>query len=132
MKKIIYYASPIIIFPIIFFVIALLEKTDVSNALPVLMCIVLFVFAAVMGSLSTTNKRFDYIIASVIAVSCFLALFIGLLFDEGCDGTPQLSFHHALNMEYYKVWLPIVAIITLITFVASFKPIRISKWLWKK
>ena len=133
MKKIIYYISPVVIFPIIFFVITLLDTVDIiSSILPILTYIVLFIFAATIGSLSTTNNKFDYIITAMIPISCFLTLFIGLFFDEGCDGTPQLSLHHALNMEYYKVWLPIVAVMAVTTFVASFKPIRISKKIWKK
>ena len=44
------------------------------------------------------------------------------LLDYGINGA----------MEYYKIWLPIIAIMTVITFVASFKPIRISKKIWKK
>ena len=133
MKKIIYYVSPIVIFPIIFFVITLLDKVDIiSSILPILTYIILFIFAATIGSLSTTNSKFDYIITAMIPISFFLTLFIGLFFDEGCDGTPQLSLHHALNMRYYKLWLPTVAVMAITTFVTSFKTIRISKKIWKK
>jgi len=40
---------------------------------------------------------------------------------------PQLLLNHVLNMEYYKVWLPISILMAVITFVASFKSIRLSK-----
>ena len=84
----------------------------------------LFIFSLAIGVLSPTKTTFDYAITAIIPCSVLLSLFVGLLFDEGCDGKPQLSLSHALNMEYYKVWLPIVLTIMLIMFITSFKPIR--------
>ena len=134
MKKKIYYASPLVMFPIIYLIINFLDEMDIinPNILVILTCIVFFLFSALVGSLSITNKKFDYLMTAIIPFSLLLTLFVCLFFDEGCDGTPQLSIHHALNMEYYKIWLPIVAIMAVTTFVASFKPIRISKNIWKK
>ena len=133
MKKAIYYASPFILFPIIFGIFTLLDEIDIinSNILAVFLFVLFFVTTAFLGNLSLTNKKFDYLMTGIVPLACFFALFIALFFDEGCDGTPQLSIHHALNMEYYKIWLPIVAIMTVITFVASFKPIRFSKRICK-
>ena len=124
MKKVIYYASPFILFPIIFGVFTLLDEIDIinSNILAVFLFVIFFV----------TNKKFDYLMTVIVPISFLLTIFVALFFDEGCDGTPQLSISHALNMEYYKIWLPIVAVMAIITFVASFKPIRISKRIWKK
>lgn len=129
MKKTIYYLAPFVIVPIIFLLVGWLDNTDIINStLSVVMVYVAFyLFPALMGSLSTTNKKFDYIMTAVIPLSFFFALFIGLFFDEGCDGTSQLSLSHALNIEYYKLWLPNTVIMAIIAFVASFKPIRISK-----
>lgn len=109
--------------------VALLDEIDTISlgVLAVLTGTVLFVFAALMGSLSPANKKFDYLMMGIVPLSFFLTLFIALLFDEGCDRTSQLSISHALNMEYYKVWLPIVAIMMVITFAASFKSIRVVK-----
>ena len=134
MKKVIYYASPFILFPIIFGVFTLLDEIDIinSNILAVFLFVIFFVTTAFLGNLSLTNKKFDYLMTAIVPLACFFALFIALFFDKGCDGTPQLSIDHALNMEYYKVWLPIVAIMMVITFVASFKPIRFSKRICKK
>lgn len=134
MKKIIYYGSPVVLFSIIFWGLTLLDEIDIisSSILAVFSCVILFVTAAFLGNLSLTNKKFDYLMTVIIPSSFLLTLFIALLFDKGCDGTPQLSISHALNLEYYKIWLPIVAIMTVITFIASFKPIRISKKLLQK
>jgi hypothetical protein len=134
MKKAMYYASPFVLFPIIFGVFTLLDEIDIinSNIMEVGSFTILFAASAFLGSLSLTNKKFDYLMTAIVHTSFLLTLFVCLFFDKGCDGTPQLSLNHALNMEYYKVWLPIIAIMTVITFVASFRAIRISKKLWQK
>ena len=135
MKKILYYVSPFIVFSLIVLADTLLRKIDiiynVYDVVSVFLYVVIFLSPALIGSLSRTNKKFDYLITVLIPISFFLILFVGLFFDEGCDGKPQLSLYHALNMEYYKVWLPSVAIMTAVTFICSFKPIRISKKLWR-
>ena len=126
MKKAIYYASPFVLFPIILGIFTLLDEINIisSNILAIFSCIILFITTAFLGSLSLTNKKFDYLMTVIIPISFLLTLFIALFFDEGCDGKSQLSLHHALNIEYYKIWLPIALIMTVITFVASFTPIR--------
>ena len=134
MKKAIYYASPFILFPIIFGFFTLLDEIDIinSNILAVFLFVLFFVTTAFLGNLSLTEKKFDYLMTVIVPISFLLTVFVALFFDKGCDGTAQLSIHHALNMEYYKIWLPIVAVTAVTTFVASFKPIRISKRIWKK
>lgn len=129
MKKTLYYISPFIILPIIISAFTLLDKTGIisANVMIIFTCITLFLFSAVVGNLSSANRNFDYIMTAIIPLSFFLALFIALFFDEGCDGKPQFLINHALNMEYYKPWLPIVLSMAIVTFVASFKPIRVLK-----
>ncbi len=127
MKKAIYYIAPFIVFPLLFLLINSLDKmgtnTDTWQALTL---VLFFLFAALMGTLSPTEKKFDYLMTLLIPAAFLCTLFVSLYFDEGCDGLPQLSLHHALNMHYYRVWLPYVAIMTGITFITSFKPIRVS------
>ena len=121
MKKLAYYISPFVIFTILFLLTTLLDSTEI---LEFIMIASLFLFAAVLGIISPLRARFDYLITIIVPVSVFFALFISLFFDEGCDGTPQLSFSHALNIEYYRSWLPMALVMTIIAFVFSFKPIR--------
>ena len=126
MKKAIYYIAPFVVFPLLFLLINSLDKmgtnTDTWQALTL---ILFFMFSALMGTLSPTEKKFDYLITLLTPTAFLCTLFVFLYFDEGCDGLPQLSLHHALNMHYYRVWLPYVAIMTGITFITSCKPIRI-------
>lgn len=127
MKKTIYYIAPFVVFPLLFLLINSLDKmgtnTDTWQALTL---ILFFMFSALMGTLSPTEKKFDYLITLLTPTAFLCTLFVSLYFDEGCDGLPQLSLHHALNMHYYRVWLPYVVLMTGITFVTSFKPIRVS------
>ena len=121
MKKIAYYISPFVIFTILFLLATLFSGAEILEAI---VFASLFLFAIVLGIISPSRARFDYLITIIIPVSVFFALFISLFFDEGCDGTPQLSLNHALNIEYYRSWLPMALVMTVIAFVFSFKPIR--------
>jgi hypothetical protein len=125
MKKAIYYVSPFVIIPIIFLITNLLESVEMLNPIaPYFVFASLFLVAVLIGIISQSKLKFDYIITAFIPLSVFLALFVSLLFDEGCGGTPQFSLRHALNIEYYRIWLPIAIIMMVVTFVFSFKPIR--------
>ena len=125
MKKTAYYLSPFVIVPIIFLIATLLENAEILKPIvPYFMFVALFLFAVVIGILSPLKAKFDYIMTAIVPLSVFFALFISLLFDDGCDGTPQFSLSHALNIEYYRSWLPIALVMMVITFVFSFKPIR--------
>lgn len=127
MKKTIYYIAPFAVFPLLVLLINSLDSIEMqSNIWRALTLILFFLFAALMGTLSPTEKKFDYLMTLLIPAAFLCTLFVSLYFDEGCDGLPQLSLHHALNMHYYRVWLPYVAIMTGITFITSFKPIRVS------
>ena len=127
MKKAIYYIAPFVVFPLLVLLIIFLDSIEMqSNIWQALTLVLFFLFAALMGALSPTDKTFDYLMTLLIPAAFLCTLFVSLYFDEGCDGLPQLSLHHALNMHYYRVWLPYVAIMTGITFIASFKPIRLA------
>ena len=125
MKKTAYYISPFVIVPIFFLIASLLESAEILKTIvPYFMFGTLFLFAVVIGMLSPLKAKFDYIMTAIVPLSVFFALFISLLFDDGCDGMPQFSLSHALNIEYYRSWLPIALVMMVITFVFSFKPIR--------
>ena len=128
MKKIIYYASPFVIFPSVFVLFILIDRVEAidSQILSLILNSLLLIACAIIGTLSPSQKRFDYVMTSIVPISFVCSLFISLLFDEGCDGSTRLSISHALNGEYYLIWLPIIIIMTAITFVASFRPYRIN------
>ena len=127
MKKTIYYLAPFAVFPLLVLLINSLDSMEMqSNIWKPLTLILFFLFAALMGTLSPTERKFDYLMSLLIPAAFLCTLFVLLYFDEGCDGLPQFSLHHALNMHYYRVWLPYVAVMTGITFITSFKPIRLA------
>ena len=127
MKRATYYIAPFVVFLLLVLLINFLDSIEMqSNIWQALTLVLFFLFAALMGTLSPTDKTFDYLMTLLIPAAFLCTLFVSLYFDEGCDGLPQLSLHHALNMHYYRVWLPYVAIMTGITFITSFKPIRLA------
>ena len=128
MKKAIYYIAPFVVFPLLVLLINFLDSIEMqSNIWQALTLILFFMFSALMGTLSPTEKKFDYLITLLTPTAFLCTLFVFLYFDEGCDGLPQLSLHHALNVHYYRVWLPYVVLMTGITFITSCKPIRVAK-----
>lgn len=125
MKKAMYYVSPFVIAPVIYLTLTAFEGMEVLKSIaPYVLFAALFLFSVALGILSPTENKFDYIMTAAVPVSLLSSLFIALLLDEGCDGMPQFSIHHALNIEYYNAWLPIALVMTVITFVVSFKPLR--------
>lgn len=125
MKKTIYYFSPLIIVPGILLMTTLLESIEILKPIaPFFLFAAFFMFSFVVGVLSPAKTRFDYAMAVIAPCSVLLSLIIALFLDEGCDGKPQFSLHHALNVEYYKTWLPIVLIMLVIILALSFKPVK--------
>ena len=125
MKKAMRYFSPLVVTPMIFLIAMLLENTEASKPIvPFVLFPALLLLAVAAGILSPLKTRFDYVMTAIVPISVFFSLFICLFFDEGCDGIAQLSLNHALNIEYYRSWLPIALVMTIITFVFSFNPIR--------
>ena len=126
MKKIFHRISIFAIFPIILLLVDLGEKNEVlAEEYVMYLGIALILLAsAVIGNFSPSRKIFDIGGAIAVALSLCVALFVMLIFDEGCDGGAQLSIAHALNLQYYKAWLPIICAAAVIAFLASFKPIK--------
>ena len=125
MKKTIYYFSPLIIVPGILLMTTLLESIEILKPIaPFFLFAAFFMFSFVIGVLSPAKTTFDYAMTVIAPCSVFLSLIIALFLDEGCDGKPQFSLHHALNVEYYKTWLSIVLIMLVIILAFSFKPVK--------
>ena len=135
MKKI-YYVIPLFVFPLIFLAVELEKELlrdliyENNNILRISLRVMCFVFAAIMGSMSKTSKLFDLKITASLPLSFLLTLFVIFHFDNGCEGL-RFSIIHAFTLEYYILYLPMIAVMTAITFLASFKPIRLSGWLCK-
>ena len=125
MKKTVYYISPFVFTTIIFLIATWLESMErLEPIMPFVIWVPLFLFSAAIGALSQAKAKFDYIVTIIVPLSVFFSLLIFLFFDEGCDGLPQMSLSHALNIEYYRSWLSTALVMMVITMVFSFKPIR--------
>ena len=121
MKKTIYYLSPFIISPFLVGALSLLDG-KLTGVVKICFWVILCLYAALMGSFSSTERKFDYLMTAVMPLSLAFALFIVLLLDNGFS----FSLSHALNFEYYFAWLPMFLLTAFVTFAASFQPIRIK------
>ena len=96
MKKAIYYASPFILFPIIFGIFTLLDEIDIinSNILAVFLFVLFLVTTAFLGNLSLTNKKFDYLMTGIVRLRAFLLYLSPCFLTKGA--TEHLSFRFTM------------------------------------
>ena len=127
MKKALYYLSPFIIFPIW----ALLSELLLDDlwGIPIVSYIFiggLLVFSVLIGWFTPVQKKVDLRITFWVPLAFFLTMFIAAFFDTGtCSGEPRLDLGEAFEMSI-RFWF-IYVFMALITFLASFVKIKISK-----
>ena len=132
MKKALYYLSPFIIFPIW----ALLSELLLDDlwGIPIVSYIFiggLLVFSVLIGWFTPVQKKVDLRITFWVPLAFFLTMFIAAFFDTGtCSGEPRLDLGEAFEMSI-RFWF-IYVFMALITFLASFVKIKISKKNLKK
>ena len=127
MKKFLYYMIPFIIIPISVLVCEFLDNRSLIKMSPYILFGVLALCSAIIGNLTPTNKNFDYTMAIIMPLSMFCTMFVGGLWDRGCSGIPRFSFNHACNVAFQAGALLMYIFMFLITFLASFKAIRITR-----
>ena len=126
-KKYLYYAAPFIILPILMLLCEILENSDLIPMSVYVIVAICILFSAVMGNLTPTRKMFDYIMTIVMPLSFFCVMFLAGLFAEGCDGSPKLYVHDALDVAFQPIALQIYLMMGVVTFLASFRAIRVVK-----
>ena len=127
MKKSLYYLSPFIIFPIWGLLSELL--LDDLWGIPIVSYIFiggLLVLSVLIGWFTPVQKKVDLRITFWVPLAFFLTMFIAAFFDTGtCSGEPRLDLGEAFEMSI-RFWF-IYVLMALITFLASFVKIKISK-----
>lgn len=125
MKKYHYYAIPCIVLPFVTNFCHFLNHMRILEMNFIILATVLTVTSIVIGSFSPTNKLFDYAlpIVSVIGYNCYR--FICGFFAK-TDLETRFSIYEAIDWIFVDTSLLLSAIIAVITFLASFKYIKIS------
>ena len=130
MKKDFYYLSPFVLIPVWVFFINLVDKWDLS-IIPYIFIGGSLVLSALIGGFTPTHNKVDLRITFFVPLAFFLTMFIAAFFDTGtCSGEPRLDLGEAFEMSI-RFWF-IYVFMALITFLASFVKIKISKKNLKK
>ena len=127
MKKYVYYMTPFIFVPTLMLLCDFLDNINMIHMSPYILVVVLTLCCIAVGIFSPADKNFDYIITMIMPVSFFGIMFIGGFLDRGCSGKPELSFIDAFDTAFQPWCIIVYCIMAVITFLASFKAIRVMK-----
>ena len=126
MNKHWYYVIPFIAFPVTSELCCFINDMKIVEMNFCILIAVLFLVATIIGNLSPTNKMFDYAIpvVSLIAYNCYRFV-CGFL--SKTDLETRFSIFEAIEWIFVDTSLLISAVITTVTFLASFKFIRVTR-----
>ena len=127
MKKKIYYASPFIIISVLLLTTDFLHKIGLIKMSPYISTALLILTSIVLGNLSPTNKKFDYLMTAIVPLSFFILMFVVGFLDKS-DLETRFHLYKAFRAAFQPWVLFDCLAMALTTFLASFKPIRIIKW----
>ena len=123
MKKFFYYASPFIMIPS---VLLLIEHIDNLINIPLfLYFIIIPVFlSCIMGILSPTHYKFDYIITGIMPMSLFCLMFIGGFLDKSDLGS-RFHLSRAFKTALQPTCLIVYCCMAISAFLSSYNKFRI-------
>ena len=124
MKKYIYYIIPCVALPLVVGICWFIDHMGIVEMNLTIIAVALAIVSVVIGNFSPTNKLFDYAlpIVSVIGYNCYR--FICGFFAK-TDLETRYSISEATDWIFDDTSLLLCAMIAVITFLASFKYIRI-------
>lgn len=113
------------------FLCEFLDNANIIRMSPFLCFGILFLASAVMGNLSLTDKQFDYLITVIMPLTFFCCMLIAGFIDKD-DMETRFHFDRALKCAFQGMALLCYGGMGLITFLSSYKKIRIVKKLKSK
>ncbi len=122
MRKFFYYAIPFVLIPVM---LLIGEYIDNAIKIPIFPYFIIMPISLsfIVGIISFTQNKFDYIMAVIMPLSLFCVMFVGGFFDKSDLGT---IFH--LDRAFKTALQPICLIeyccMAITTFLSSHKKIR--------
>ena len=129
MKKFLYYLTPFIVIPFVTLIVDFLDEVGLINMTPLLFVIILALIGIVIGNLSSSSKKFDYIIALLVPIAFFALMFVLGLFETSCDNEPLFSVRTAFETAIQSWAIVNYIVMAVATLFASYKSLRISEFL---
>ena len=122
MRKIFYYISPFIIIPVVLLSCEYIDNVTTIPMFPWFIIIPIFI-SCIMGILSSTHNKFDYIMTVLMPLSLFCFMFIGGFFDKS-DLETMFHLDRAFEVALQPICLIEYFCITIATFLSSHKKLR--------
>lgn len=122
MRKFIYYISPFIIIPSVLLIGEYIDNLIAIPMFPYFIIIPIFL-SCIMGILSPTHYKFDYIITVIMPLSLFCFMLVGGFFDKSDLGT-RFHLDRALVTALNPICLLEYFCMTISAFLLSCKKIR--------
>ena len=130
MRKIFYYAIPFVMIPVVLLIGEYIDNAITIPIFPYFIIMPIFL-SFIMGIMSSTHNKFDYIMTVIMPLSLFCFMFIGGFFDKSDLGT---MFH--LDRAFKTALQPICLIeyccMAIFTFLSSHKKLRIRLQIHQK
>ena len=127
MKKRLYYFVPPLLTAILGCILSFLDKYDLDTCSKYTMYISLFLICIISGNISTSEKKFDLAITAIVPLSFCICMFLVGFLSEGDLGGRYYELKYAFEVASQPICLIIYAIQAIVTFIFSFKPIRITQ-----
>ena len=127
MKKRLYYVMPFVVLAIITQLSSYMDRIDLINMNRYIWMAQLLIVSIVRGNITPTNKKFDYLMTFVVPLSYFCICFMLGFLDRGEFGTPAFSVNDGFETAFQSFFVIRYCVMAVVTFLASFKPIRITR-----
>lgn len=121
LRRTLYYGSPFVLTPLLCFALELLPVTP-----PALLPLLLFLFAAVFGTLSGAPRAVDFGAATVLPAAFFLTMLLAGFLDRSDLGS-RFSLGRALEVALQPFVLVLCAGVAAVALLSSLRPLRIRK-----
>ena len=128
MKKTLYYLSPFIVVSFLAVSMELMDNIGIIKMSYIPLLIAFVVISAMIGGLSPSKNNFDYIMTARMPLSIFFTMFVAGFLDKD-DLETRFNLDRAVDAAFQPFALILYLIIAIIVFLASFKKIRIPKFI---
>ena len=131
MKKALYYLSPFILVPFSAFIMEACDNMKIVKMSAVWFFGIYIILSAIIGNLTPTKMKFDYIMTALMPLSLFCTMFAaGLLHRE--DLGSRFHFDKAFETALQPILLVLYLFMGLVVLGTSFYKIRLVDFLKRR
>ena len=122
MRMFLYYTSPFVIIPVALLLCEYIDNVAAIPMFPYFIIIPIFL-SFIMGILSSTRNKFDYIMTVIMPLSLFCFMFIGGFFDKS-DLDTMFHLDRAFKTAFQPICLIEYCCMAISTFISSHPKLR--------